>query len=70
MIVTKIAIGLGAAIYLALWVLALSGASALVPVLLVPVILVALIGLGAWLTRFMGVPTRSPKFRDPHEDAP
>ena len=68
MIVTRFAVVLGVVTYVGLWVLALSGASALVPMLLVPPVLVALIALGAWLTRTIGVPTRAPKFRDPRED--
>jgi hypothetical protein len=67
-IVTKIAIALGVILYLALWALALSGASQLVPILLIPVVLVALVGLGSWLTRYIGAPTRAPRFRDPDED--
>lgn len=68
MIVTKVTVTLGVLGYLALWILAINGLSYLVPMLLIPLVLVVLIGLGAWLTRYMGVPTRSPRFNKPKDD--
>jgi hypothetical protein len=53
--------------YIFLWVLALHGVSSLIPVLVVPVVLAALVAFGVWLNRFMGVTPRRQHFTDPVE---
>jgi hypothetical protein len=63
-IVTILAIIAGAIIYAFLWLIALNGANWLEPLLAVPVILVVLIAGGSWLTRYLGLTPRSPKFHD------
>ena len=68
MIVTKTAIGVGVAIYIALWFVALNGANRLIPLLAVPLILVVLVGAGTLMQDFIGIPGRSPKFRKPDDD--
>lgn len=58
----------GFAIYVFLWVVALNGASGMIPVLVVPVILAAMIALGVWLQRFMGITPHKQRFRDRGDD--
>jgi hypothetical protein len=67
--VTQATIAVALVLYLGLWVLAFSGASALIEPLLVPPILAALVAMGVALQRFMGLPARRPHFRDPEDDA-
>jgi hypothetical protein len=67
--VTKATIAVAILLYLGLWVLALSGATALIEPLLVPPVLAALIVMGVALQRFMGLPARRPHFRDPEDDS-
>ena len=57
-----------ALVYLALWGVALSGASSLVPLLLIPLALAVLVAGGNWLSQYMGLPSRSPKYHDPPDD--
>ncbi len=64
MTVTRIVIALGVAIYVGLWVLALNGASSLVPLLVVPLVLIVLVAGGNWLSSYMGLPGRPQKFHD------
>jgi hypothetical protein len=63
-IVTRITIVLGMVLYAFLWIIALHGASTLEPILAVPLILVVLIAGGSWLTRYLGLTPKSPKFDD------
>ncbi len=65
---TRGTIAVALVLYLALWVLALSGATNLIEPLLVPPILGALVAMGVALQRFMGLPARKPHFRDPEDD--
>ena len=60
---------LALAIYIFLWVIALNGASGMVPLLVVPLILAAMIALGVGLQRFMGLPARKQHFRDRGDDS-
>jgi len=62
-------IALAVAIYVFLWVIALNGASGMVPLLVVPLILAAMIILGVALQRFMGLPPRKQHFRDRGDDS-
>lgn len=59
---------LAVAIYVFLWVVALNGASSMVPLLVVPLILAGMIALGVALQRFMGLPPRKQHFRDRGDD--
>ncbi len=68
MIVTKFALGALGVIYLVLWILALNGATSLIPLLMVPLILAILVGVGNLLQGFIGIPGRSPKFHHPEDD--
>lgn len=68
MIVTKLTVAFGVVAYLTLWALAVTGLPFLIFYLLLPLVLAALIALGAWLTRYMGLPTSSPKFHQPGDD--
>ena len=70
MIVTRVTIAVGVALYLVLWGFALDGASSLYPILLLPLILVLLILGGSRLTTYLNVTPRSPKFRDRDDDTP
>jgi hypothetical protein len=67
-IVTKITIAVALLVYVGLWILAINGARGLLPILIVPLVLVVLIGAGSALTRYMGIPTHSPKFNDHDQD--
>ena len=68
--VTKATIGVALLLYLALWALALDGASGLIEPLLIPPVLAALVAMGVALQRYMGLPARRPHFRDPEDDDP
>lgn len=68
MTVLRVTIGLGAAVYLGLWAIALSGASGLGPFLAIPLVLAVLVAGGNLLSHFMGLPARPTKFRDPKSD--
>jgi hypothetical protein len=67
-IVTKITIGFAVALYIFLWILFFNGASELLTLLVIPLVLVLLIGLGSWMTRAIGLPTKAPQFRKPEPD--
>lgn len=56
------------AIYAFLWVVALNGASAMIPLLVVPLVLAGMIALGVALQRFMGIPPHKQHFRDRGDD--
>ncbi len=55
-------------VYVFLWVVALNGASGLIALLAVPLILAGMIALGVALQRFMGIPPRKEHFRDRGDD--
>lgn len=67
--VTRATIAAGLVAYVALWVLALSGATNLIEPLLVPPVLAALVAMGVALQRFMGLPPRRPHFREREDDS-
>jgi hypothetical protein len=59
------------AIYIFLWVIALNGASNMIPLLAVPLILAVLVAFGVWLNRFMGITPRQQHFEQrPDQGAP
>ncbi|MGA7834199.1 MAG: hypothetical protein WCA31_03240 [Acidimicrobiales bacterium] len=55
-------------VYVFLWVVALDGASGLIPLLAVPLILAGMIALGVALQRFIGIAPRKQHFRDRGDD--
>lgn len=57
------------AIYIFLWVLALNGASSLIPLLAVPLVLAVLVAFGVWLNRFMGITPRRQHFEQGTNEA-
>jgi hypothetical protein len=57
-----------ALLYIALWGLAIGGATDLVEPLLVPPILAALVVMGVALQRFMGITPRKTHFPDREDD--
>ncbi|MBW4030356.1 MAG: hypothetical protein HIU57_06720 [Acidobacteria bacterium] len=65
---TRVTAVFAALFYVFLWVLDLNGVSSLMPVLVVPPVLAALVAFGVWLNNFMGVAPRRPHFADPDED--
>ena len=59
------------AFYALLWAIALHGASTLVPVLAVPLILAVLVAVGVAINRFVGITPRAQHFVEPEpEPAP
>jgi hypothetical protein len=56
--------------YILLWAIALHGASSLIPVLAIPLILAVLVALLVWLQQFMGIKPRPSKFEKPDESDP
>lgn len=68
--VTKVTSIVVAAIYIFLWVLAFNGASGLVALLAVPLVLAVLVAFGVWLNRFMGITPRRQHFEERHQDEP
>jgi hypothetical protein len=57
------------AIYIFLWVLALNGASSMIPLLAVPLVLAVLVAFGVWLNRFMGITPRQQRFEPRRDEA-
>lgn len=55
-------------VYVFLWVLAFNGASGMIPLLAVPLILAAMIAAGVALQRYMGIAPRKQHFRDREDD--
>ena len=55
-------------VYALLWGVALNGANGLIGPLAVPLILVVLVGGGNWLSNFMGLSAKAPKFRNPRDE--
>ncbi|MGC8499015.1 MAG: hypothetical protein ACP5OV_05900 [Acidimicrobiales bacterium] len=66
----RLVAGLGALVYLGLWVLALAREPSLVAPLLLPLVLVGLIWAGLALERAIGIPPRRPKFPPRPKDDP
>ncbi len=66
----RLVAGLGALVYLGLWVVALAREPGLVEPLLIPLVLVGLIWAGLALERVIGVPPRRPKFPPRPKDDP
>ena len=60
----RIALVLGAALYLLLWVIALNGASSFVAPLLIPLVLAVLVAVGVALDRYLGITPRQQHFDD------
>ncbi len=68
MSVLRATIIVGVLLYLALWVLAINGATDLVAPLAIPAILAVMIALGVAFQRYMGIAPRKQHFRDPKDD--
>ena len=66
----RLVAGLGALVYLGLWVVALAREPGLVAPLLIPLVLVGLIWAGLALERAIGIPPRRPKFPPERKDGP
>jgi len=64
MIMTKTMIVMAVLFYAFLWALYAGGASALLPVLLIPAILAVMVALGVALQRFIGIEPRKQHFDD------
>lgn len=60
----RIALGLGVAIYVLLWVLAANGVTSLVAPLIVPAVLALMVFLLLRLNKFLGLAPRRPHFDD------
>ena len=56
------------AFYALLWAIALHGASTLVPVLAVPLILAVLVAVGVAINRFVGITPRAQHFVEPEPE--
>ncbi len=64
MIATRITLVVGLLLYCFLWVIALNGASNLIVLLAIPLILAVLVWAGLWLDRYLGITPRKQHFRD------
>jgi hypothetical protein len=62
--VLRASIGIGVLLYAGLWVIAVNGATMLVPILTVPVVLAVLIAGGNYLSQYLGLPARKQRFED------
>ena len=67
---TRLAWGIGVVLYVALWAIALNGASSLVAPLVVPVVLAVLVSAGLALNRFLGITPRRQHFSEREDDPP
>jgi hypothetical protein len=65
---TRGALIFGFLLYIFLWILFFAGASAFLPLLVIPPVLVVLVGGGNFLDQFLGIKHRAPKFRDRDEE--
>ena len=64
MIMTKTMLVIAVLFYAFLWALYAGGATALLPVLLIPAILAVMVALGVALQRFIGIEPHRPRFKD------
>ena len=64
MITTRITIIVALLLYVLLWIIALNGASGLIPILAIPVVLAVLVAAGVGLNRYMGITPRKQHFND------
>ena len=65
MIWTRVTILVALVLYGGLWALAAAGATSLVGLLLVPLVIAVLVVGGVALNRFLGTSPRSPRFEEP-----
>lgn len=69
MITTRITIIVALLLYILLWIIALNGASGLIPILAIPVVLAVLVAAGVGLNRYMGITPRKQHFNDRDKDS-
>lgn len=69
MITTRITIIVALLLYVLLWIIALHGASGLIPILAIPVVLAVLVAAGVGLNRYMGITPRKQHFNDRDKDS-
>ncbi len=69
MITTRITIIVALLLYVLLWIIALNGASGLIPILAIPVVLAVLVAAGVGLNRYMGITPRKQHFNDRDKDS-
>ena len=67
---TRLAWGIGVVLYVALWVIALNGASSLIAPLVIPLVLAVLVYAGLLLNRVLGVTPRRQHFSEREDDPP
>jgi hypothetical protein len=67
-ITTRVTIVVALLLYGFLWVIALNGASGLIPILTVPPILAVLVAAGVGLNKYMGITPRKQHFNDRDEE--
>ncbi|HUX04049.1 MAG TPA: hypothetical protein VMV53_03990 [Acidimicrobiales bacterium] len=65
---TRVIAVLAVVIYVGLWVLALNGASNLVPPLLIPLVLAVLVWAGLALNRYLEISPRKQEFKEREDD--
>jgi uncharacterized membrane protein YfhO len=68
-ITTRITIIVALLLYVLLWIIALNGASGLIPILAIPVVLAVLVAAGVGLNRYMGITPRKQHFNDRDKDS-
>jgi hypothetical protein len=68
-ITTRITIIVALLLYILLWIIALNGASGLIPILAIPVVLAVLVAAGVGLNRYMGITPRKQHFNDRDKDS-
>lgn len=65
---TRVIVVLAVLVYIGLWVLALNGASNLVPPLLLPLVLAVLVWAGLALNRYLEISPRKQEFDEREDD--
>ena len=70
MTLRRITIAVGLLFYIFLWLLVLNGATSLLPIVVVPLVLWIIIVVGVALTKFIGIKPRESHFESKDDEQP
>ncbi len=70
MTLRRVTIAVGLLFYIFLWLLVLNGATSLLPIVVVPLVLWIIIVIGVALTKFIGIKPRESHFESKDDEQP
>ncbi len=70
MTLRRVTIAVGLLFYIFLWLLVLNGATSLLPIVVVPLVLWIIIVVGVALTKFIGIKPRESHFESKDDEQP